>query len=187
MKSDSFAEILKQKMEKTRKSEANTPFSSHSDAPISKQSSTSDNLELSYFQARLFEQTPQSFQNSFTHKVKQTPYHKHTAKATGHKTSHSKGFQGNISKSTPAPRKESSQPTPRPRMAAHKLNEMQTRSMTYFIEEKMFLLDDFTTEELKKAYRCLALKKHPDCQNGSDIFFIELKKHYEILSAVPKK
>ncbi|MBL7546068.1 MAG: DnaJ domain-containing protein [Bdellovibrionaceae bacterium] len=59
--------------------------------------------------------------------------------------------------------------------------------MSYFIHENMFLLEDFTLEELKKAYRKLALIKHPDRQHGSAVQFLELKKHYEILCALFKK
>lgn len=182
MKSETFAEILKEKIEKTKTKEAKLHFHSQFQEKSASAWSTTQIVDLSIFQTR---------RELFNGKVNQTPYNqfKSTAKSPENRPSSRFHDQPSTSLTRPLSHKGASkvEPIQRPRMAAHKLNELQAHSMSYFITEKMFLLDDFTRDELKKAYKHLALKKHPDRQNGSSEFFMELKKHYEILSTVPKK
>ena len=184
MKSDSFAEILKEQMEKSQNRKANTQFSASSPSPNKAEYTIEANLDLSLFQTQLFQQSPQSFRNHFNSDVKQTPYRQYKAQPKKQESGSTGQFQGKAN--SQATRAQEPKPAPRVRMAAHKLNPAQTQAMTYFISEKMFLLEDFTKDELKRAYKRLALKKHPDRQSGSNQYFIELQKHYEILSTVPK-
>lgn len=70
----------------------------------------------------------------------------------------------------------------------HKLSEIQTTSLTYFIQNLEFLLEDFTQEELKRSFKRLCFKMHPDqSSTGSTQSFIELKKHYDTLNLIFKK
>lgn len=62
----------------------------------------------------------------------------------------------------------------------HKLGSLQNCGVDFFRSHQMELLADFTRDELKQAYRQLALKLHPD-RGGSAKLFIELKNHYENL------
>lgn len=185
MSTGSFAEILREKLEKT---DRNARFSSMNDDISSINTPSKETLELNHLHQRLFEQNPNSFSVSKA-KVSETPYRrfqnqkKYTPSDTNDwaKKVHSKANSAAPSISTPT------KTPPRPKGAAHKLNDKQTLAMSYFINEKMFLLEDFTAEELKKAYRKLALIKHPDCQTGSPHTFLELKQQYECLSSVFKK
>lgn len=68
----------------------------------------------------------------------------------------------------------------------HKLNEAQQKAFSYFINNHEFLLEDFTKEELRKSFKKLCFKKHPDSPGGSHQSFLELKKHYDQLSNVLK-
>lgn len=68
----------------------------------------------------------------------------------------------------------------------HKLNEAQQKALSYFINNHEFLLEDFTKEELRKSFKKLCFKKHPDSPGGSHQSFLELKKHYDQLSLVLK-
>lgn len=68
----------------------------------------------------------------------------------------------------------------------HQLNELQKQAFTYFIKHLEFLYEDFTKEELKKSFKKLCFKKHPDSPGGSHQSFLELKKNYDQLSKVFK-
>lgn len=185
---ESFAEILKEKIEKSKNHESKFHFSSDNSANSSPAGVTENALDLSLFQTKWFQQNPNKFQNSSNNTFNQTAYKHFKTQPQRQENSHRSQFQANTPKTNQkvseniAPKSSS-----RPRTVAHKLNETQTRSMTYFISEKMFLLDDFTTDELKRAYKRLALKKHPDRSTGSNQLFTELQTHYKILSAVPSR
>ncbi len=146
-----------------------------------------ESVELNQLHQRLFEQNPNAFQVSKA-KMGETPYRRfqnqkiYTPSDTNDwaKKVHPKANPTAPSTSTPT------KTPPRPKGAAHKLNDKQTLAMSYFINEKMFLLEDFTADELKKAYRKLALVKHPDRNSGSPQAFLELKQSYECLSSVFK-
>jgi len=69
----------------------------------------------------------------------------------------------------------------------HVLSEEQSMAFAYFLNWKLGLRQDFTDKELKKIFRKLALKLHPDRNQGSSRFYLELKKNYELLNSVFKK
>ena len=182
MSTGSFAEILREKIEKSNK---NTGNSSAKDAFSSINTPQKDNPEFNQLRQRLFEQKPNSYSVSKS-KMSETPYRRFqsSAKYTANdwaKKVHSKA------NSTATLAKPPAKAPPRPKGVPHKLNEKQTIAMTFFINEKMFLLEDFTVDELKKAYRKLALVKHPDTHSGSAHAFVELKQAYECLTSVFKK
>ncbi len=80
----------------------------------------------------------------------------------------------------PRPPSEST-PTPRKK---HVLNELQKQSLVYFWGFQIHLKEDFTSVQLKKAFRSLAHKLHPDRNHGKTKAFIELKAHYNCLLSV---
>lgn len=182
MKSESFADILKEKIEKSKIKDTQTPSISSPTNSTLETWTSRDNLDLSQLHTHLLAQNPLSFQYRNPKHVKQSAYNQFKQQDNGQETSHrsqSQPTQSGQNRQPPLPKQ-------RTRTAAHKLSPEQTKAMTYFISEKMFLLEDFTREELKKAYRRLALRKHPDRQMGSNQFFVELQNHYKILSTVPK-
>ena len=188
MRSESFAEILREKLEKSQNQKANSHYSESIINENLIEMNLSENLNLSRFQSTLFEQTPNSFKSKFKAKADQTAYKAFKREAKGQETSNRSQYH--VDNNSSIEKNSESKPTeltPRPRTTAHKLNEEQTKSMTYFINEAVFLLEDFTKDELKKAYKRLALKKHPDRQNGCTQHFIELQKHYENLTSVHKR
>lgn len=67
--------------------------------------------------------------------------------------------------------------TPRPRRPEHKLSESQRLAMSWFHENGESLEPDFTEGELKKAYRRLALRFHPDRPGGTPHRFRTLLGH----------
>ena len=81
------------------------------------------------------------------------------------------------------PRKK---PAPQPQLRKkHALTESQNQSLVYFWGWQIMLKSDFSREELKKAFRALAHRLHPDRNQGkSAAAFLELKAHYYSLSAV---
>ena len=78
--------------------------------------------------------------------------------------------------------------TPKPKPQAlrqkHLLNEKQMQSVVYFWGFQIRLSEDFTLLELKKAFRSLAHRLHPDRNDGKTKAFIELKAHYQCLLSV---
>lgn len=180
MPTGSFADILKEKIEQSNKNKGNSPAN---DDFFSANTTLKENLEVNQLRQRLLEQNPNSFSVSKA-KMSETPYRrfqtsmKYTASDTHEwaKKGHLKANSTATSTKTPS----------RPKGAPHKLNEKQTLAMSFFINEKIFLLEDFTKEELKNAYRKLALIKHPDRLSGSAQAFLELKQSYECLARVFK-
>ncbi|MEK6774336.1 MAG: J domain-containing protein [Bdellovibrionota bacterium] len=71
--------------------------------------------------------------------------------------------------------------TPRRAGAPHKFSSLQHSGLDFFNSRQINLLPDFTQAELKRAYRLLALRLHPDRPEGTAQLFIELKSHYENL------
>jgi len=69
----------------------------------------------------------------------------------------------------------------------HVLSEEQSMAFAYFLNWKLGLRQDFTDKELKKIFRKLALLLHPDRNQGSSRFYLELKKNYELLNSVFRK
>lgn len=180
MSTGTFAEILREKLQNSqRKSSINVENDTISQAKLS----VSESLELLKLKTRILESSPQSF-ISTQPKVNETPYHRFQTKKEYISSPNERAkTEPSAGKTT----QESVKVNVRSKGVPHKLNDIQTRAMTYFIEEKVFLLEDFTPEELRKGYRKLALFKHPDKKEGSTHEFLLLKKNYEILSGLFKK
>lgn len=70
---------------------------------------------------------------------------------------------------------------PRP---AHRLNAAQIAALAFFKSQGQELSASFSKRELKKAFRALAIRLHPDHGAGSSGDFIVLKNAYDLLSTV---
>jgi hypothetical protein len=71
---------------------------------------------------------------------------------------------------------------PKPPPPPHALSEAQKVAHDFFALHGNTLSPAFSQKELKKAFRVLALKLHPDTNKGAVASaFIELKKNYETL------
>lgn len=71
---------------------------------------------------------------------------------------------------------------PKPPPPPHSLSEAQRAAYDFFTLHGNTLSPAFSQKELKKAFRILALKLHPDTNKGAVASaFIELKKNYETL------
>lgn len=75
---------------------------------------------------------------------------------------------------------------PRPLPRPHALSPGQQSAFDFFTQqlllvEGMALSPAFSRRELKRAFRRLALRLHPDTNKGTPGPFIELKMHYESL------
>ena len=114
----------------------------------------------------------------------------------GRPQSFKKNPQGNPYFSGQSPREKKEKPflaepispakssiSPRKQGKPHSLNPLQKTSFEYFSIQKCELLPDYTLVELKKVYRLLALKLHPD-KGGSVENFLALKNHFECLRQV---
>lgn len=97
------------------------------------------------------------------------------------KKSHSYFHTPNLSFKTPQKPKAPLLKKQRPKGVPHKLDEIQKKAFTFFINHQEFLLEDFTRDELKKSFKKLCFQMHPDSSNGSHQSFIELKKNYDHL------
>ena len=75
---------------------------------------------------------------------------------------------------------------PKPLMP-HALNEVQQQAHQFFVKYQEVLSMSFTVQELKKSFRRLALRFHPDREYGSATHFAELKKAHESLVEVFQK
>jgi hypothetical protein len=76
-------------------------------------------------------------------------------------------------------------PAPRPR-PAHQLNAEQTEAMEFFAASGQALAANFNSADLKKAFRQMALKLHPD-QGGTAITFQRLLKARRSLESLFKQ
>ncbi len=71
---------------------------------------------------------------------------------------------------------------PKPPPPPHALSEAQKAAYDFFALHGNTLTPAFSQRGLKKAFRVLALKLHPDTNKGAVAgAFIELKKNYETL------
>jgi hypothetical protein len=84
-------------------------------------------------------------------------------------------------RNNPTPRKKA---IPLPERKKHFLTEKQKQAVVYFWGWQIRLQEDFTAPELKKAFRTLAQRLHPDRNNGQTKAFIELKANYDCLATV---
>ena len=75
-------------------------------------------------------------------------------------------------------------PKPQPERRKHVLSEKQKQAVVYFWGWQIRLQEDFTSQELKKAFRTLAHHLHPDKNNGKTSSFLELKSNYQCLLSV---
>lgn len=74
---------------------------------------------------------------------------------------------------------------PKPPPPPHSLTEEQQSAYNFFILQGAALNPAFTSRELKKAFRALALKLHPDTNKGATAGpFLDLKHNYETLNAL---
>ena len=73
---------------------------------------------------------------------------------------------------------------PQPARQKHMLSEKQKQAVVYFWGWQIRLQEDFTPTELKKAFRALAHRLHPDRNAGKTRAFIELKANYNCLMSV---
>lgn len=73
--------------------------------------------------------------------------------------------------------------TPPPPPKPHKLSAEQDKAMSFFATHDIALTAAFSKSELKRAYRRLALKLHPD-RGGDTARFVALRKAFETLSLV---
>ncbi len=92
-------------------------------------------------------------------------------------------FERTARPTNPYPRPK---PTPKKPRPAHTFNDKQRSSFEYFGSSFSPLSDNFSLDELKRSFRCLALKLHPD-QGGDALLFMELKTHFEILCQLFKQ
>lgn len=65
-----------------------------------------------------------------------------------------------------------------PARPPHSFSEDQALAYAFFALYEGHLSPAFSQKELKKAFRTLALKLHPDMNKGAAGAFIELKNHY---------
>src|SRR4051812_40967138 len=72
--------------------------------------------------------------------------------------------------------KKPSQQKKREKRPAHFLSELQKKAFEYFLYSSCPLSEDFIFEELRAAFRRLALVLHPDRKGGSTTGFVELKQ-----------
>ncbi|WP_413291608.1 DnaJ domain-containing protein [Bdellovibrio sp. HCB337] len=74
---------------------------------------------------------------------------------------------------------------PKPPPPPHTLTPEQDQACAFFLSQGVELSKAFTARELKKAFRLLALKLHPDMNKGAtEDAFIMLKKNYETLELI---
>ena len=83
------------------------------------------------------------------------------------------------------PRGKGPKPSTRPtRGPVHALSDRQKDAVVFFERFGERLAGDYSTDELKTAYRRLALRLHPDVTRGSAEPFLELRGHYKTLETV---
>lgn len=70
---------------------------------------------------------------------------------------------------------------PKPPPPPHPLTTAQIWARDYFVLQGVELSPAFSLRELKRAFRTLAFKHHPDMNKGASGAFIELKNNYETL------
>lgn len=86
----------------------------------------------------------------------------------------------------PLPRGNYPRPSLRPMRKPHVFTSRQEQAFNFIRSWVPTLNDNFSEQELKKAFRQGALRLHPD-QGGSDQLFTELKDHYHNLREFFKK
>lgn len=110
-------------------------------------------------------------QNNFTHP------------SLGPEPAHLAYLLGQVNRHTPISTKGfKSYPRPRPaQRKAHILTLSQQAAFDFFLIQGAELHPGFHLTELKKCFRMLAKKLHPDVVGGEGRAFIELKKSFECL------
>ena len=95
---------------------------------------------------------------------------------------------GNLGVSYWQPRAQRIYPAgPRPVPTPHTLTPDQQRAYEFFNSVAVLgatLSPAFSRRDLKKAFRQLALRLHPDMNKGAVAPFLDLKNSYELLNAV---
>lgn len=84
-----------------------------------------------------------------------------------------------------SPRKFPYKPSISPRKP-HELNIFEQEAFSFFSQYQPQLSNAFTRQEIKSAFRKIALSLHPD-QGGTAQEFMQLREHYKTLIVVPKK
>ncbi len=159
----SFQDILESKLSENSVFHSRTPSAPSSQGLEPLHLSSLFALRPSKISVNTQSKTPKAYQKS-TGPLSQTAHNK---KLMTDQVQKSKEIPKPIKVRTPGPK--------------HKLTAVQQSSVSFFVSHQAVLPEDFHRDELKLAYRLLALKLHPDRQEGSAIEFIELKSHYEIL------
>jgi hypothetical protein len=161
----SFAEILLQLQKKKTPSE--NPSPSHN--------SPSQNTHFSSRKVDFHSEIPLWFSIDPKMRPNQSHSNNHSQKHPKHPYHSKKSLPEKPSFTSPLPK----------RNPPHKLNEEQAQAYAVFKKFGIVLNTDFTRIELKKSYRTLCFKTHPD-RKGSATAFMELKRSYELLlKAIP--
>lgn len=183
MSNKSFAEILNE-FSQNKKNHASSrgtkDFPQQTFADFSKEQTS---YEISQMELLKSEHSKYTYERSFQFKNQKA----YAEFATKKKSNEQPNPLFKSYKSKPQEQIPTTEPKKRVTGKPHQLNETQKQAFTYFIKNLEFLHEDFTKEELKKSFKKLCFKNHPDSPGGSHQNFLELKKNYDQLLLVFKK
>ena len=178
MTEKSFLEILSEKIEKQLREEILSSkkmsnFQSATQTPNEKSTQNVDNFSRATEEETLFAEGEETLNNhQYNQWMSQIPLSK-----IHFQTPRNRIFGKVYPQNTPRPK-------PAPPRIQHVLTEKQKQSVVYFWSWQVRLAEDFTLGELKKAFRSLAHRLHPDHNQGRTKDYLELKAHYDCLLSV---